>query len=202
MSLFFDVLLSCCDGISKEEYLAGSFKTNHNVPVNQLALLKQARATLWTNLHNFKVSTIVFEKNVHHLYMDNETLQHRTSIFGNFKLFSDVESSFATLEYEHNSGIYSFNTLLTNSVVEKTDSNSTSPDGRIILLNTILENSQLKLKKNVTIANCRFSACKLSIGENTHISDLIMVGFLFPCLFFSSIIKIFIILTQKKNLMS
>ena len=87
MSLFFDIILPCCDGISKDDYLNGSFKTNNIVPLNQMVLLKQARLALWNSLHDFKIRNVPVN-NFKYYYLDNQTLESRA------KIFSDHESLF------------------------------------------------------------------------------------------------------------
>jgi hypothetical protein len=153
----------------------GSFKTNHNVAKNQLALLKQARSTLWATLHaGFKIKAVVFENNIKHLYMDNETFEHRKLIFNQFETFAKLEpSAFKPLQTLESS-IKMLNTMLKESSVLN-ENTHLSDEQSCFLLNTFLEKSQLALDRTCLLANCCFKGCKLNIGSHTYISDLNMV---------------------------
>lgn len=172
LSIFFDILLSCCPGITREQYLNGSFKTNHSVAVNQLAILRQARSTLWQAMHGLElIHVVTVSKEVKHIYMDNETFAHRRLLFDeNMAGLANVSQNMFK-PYQNSETSKHLNISMTkNSVL----------NGHGIVVNSSLDTSTLLLDKNVIVVDSRFRSSKLSIGENTYLSDLKLVSkFLF-----------------------
>ena len=177
LSIFFDILLACCDGINLDEYLSGSFKTNHNVPSNQLALLRQARSTLWTNMQEFQIHNATVSSSVIHAYMDNETLAHRQVLFNNYKEFLNIDQGRNFHEAETHFSMHTLNSLVNDSSLicaslDSLVSNEGFESHNNFMINSILKDTLLKFERNVTFVNCRFNSSKVRVGENTFINDL------------------------------
>ncbi|CAF0975030.1 unnamed protein product [Brachionus calyciflorus] len=162
LSLFFDILLACCGGIDKEQYLNGQFKTNLPAFSNRAAVLKQCRLTLWNNLHHFKIHNITVSRHVKHVYMDNETFLHR-------KLILDSIGSY----FEENSKIKKPIQKMLHCLIEDSKINS---NDNPTLINCFITKCNLNIENDVYILNCDFKSSKISIGSNTCITDLKMVN--------------------------
>ena len=174
--MFFDILLAGCKGINKESYLNGSFKSNHCVPSNQKEILRQARLTLWNNLQNssFHIKNITVSQNAKHIYMDNEIFEHRKNIFYEFEHFKNVNYSFQEFDVKED-GELLLNSLKTSSKLSLNKIESSS----VMIINSILENSDLSFERNGLILNSQLIRCKMNIGENCYISDVLWVSLIF-----------------------
>jgi hypothetical protein len=160
-------LLACCDGITKEAYLNGSFKTNHLVPHNQSSLLRQARTTLWNSLRDIKIKNVTV-KNEKHFYMKNHKFENRQSIFNEYEAYFKMNNNFKPFDLEL-AGVKSLNSMITNS--KATTANQASS----FLINTILEDSNVSCDDGVSLLNCHFKSSKIQIGKNTNLNDIILV---------------------------
>ena len=151
LSLFFDILLAACNGITKENYLQGSFKSN-NTANNQQSIIRQARSILWNAFHSnsFTISNITV-KDAKFFYMNNETFQHRKDIF---QSLLDDKNPLANLS-----------SLQTNNSL-------------VVSVNSFANKQcHLEIADNVNILNCNFESCEIAIGENCHLSDLVLVTY-------------------------
>lgn len=175
MSIFFDILLACCDGIEKSEYLEGSFKTNHKVPANQVSLLRQGRLALWNNMRGFKIHNITVSEDTKHIYMDNETFEHRKTLLDEYRIIFNKSNKFKIQDQTH--AVNSLNSLIINSDLIHCSESSKSNS---FLFNSILENSELKFENNVDILNCNFKSSKIKIEQNSYLSDLNLVSLIIP----------------------
>lgn len=156
--------MSCCDGLSADEYLNGLFKTNHTVASNQLAILRQARHTLWQAMHGFRSIHIINLQFVKHVYMDNETFEHRRLLLGDLDGFMRIQPIFRSYDQQ------GLNVLLAkNSTIEA------QSESKSILINSLLKGTYLRLEKNAIVVDSNFASCKLTVGENTYLSDLNIV---------------------------
>lgn len=157
MSLFFDILLAACNGIQKENYLQGSFKSNHAAN-NQQSIIRQSRSILWNSFHSNSVSiSNITIKDGKFFYMNNDSFQHRRDIFQSFfknnkQTPTKVASLIDTLRGTENSSV-----VCVNSFADK--------------------QCELEIADNVNILNCSFKSCEIVIGENCHLSDLILVSY-------------------------
>jgi hypothetical protein len=180
LSIFFDILLACCSGISKEKYLSGSFKTNHTVPQNQLSILRQARVILWSKMQSYKIHNItVLKDDCISIYVNNETLETRKNLFDNYERFlqlSNTSNIFYKLE-NHKNNINLLNTQLNHSNVLFNSDNKINK--RTFLINSILDNSIIKFESNVAVVNCEFKNSKAKIGKNCFLNDLKLVKLFF-----------------------
>jgi hypothetical protein len=121
-------------------------------------------------MHSFKINIITINDPIRlkHVYMENETFAHRRSLFNDYETFFKIEPIFK--DFDSIESTRCLNTLVKKSIIE----NENKQPG-IFLLNTNLEKSEMKLQKNAIIVDCNFKSCKLSIGENSYLSDLTLV---------------------------
>ena len=119
-------------------------------------------------LHHIDI--IVAKGPLKHVYMDNETFDHRRGLFTDLNSFMSVQSIFKQFdEFEpHHHLVKCLN------VSKKNASISASSDASIII-NCHLEKSNLKLFKNSILVDCNIQSCNLTIGENSYLSDLNLV---------------------------
>lgn len=170
LSLFFDILMACCSDVNKEEYLNGSFKTNHLQKSNQKSILRSARMTLWNSLHErFQIKNITVGDASQCVYMDNATFEHRASIFSNL-----TNSSFVNFQ------TVSSNLLFLNSLIQS----NVSSTSKSVVVNSILFNSNLKLNGGNLILNSDIDSSEIELGENTVLSDIVWVMYLNELLMF------------------
>jgi len=167
LSLFFDIILPCCRGITKEEYLNGSFKTNNFVPFNKIALLKQARVALWSSLNRFKVTNLTVY-NFKYFYLDNHTIENRKKLVNDFELLFNEYIRFREFDTSQ-PGIRTLNSLITNSKIVSAE-NSMSR-----MINTLVEDSEIKIQNCALFFNCHFKNCRIEVGENTILNDVLLV---------------------------
>jgi hypothetical protein len=110
-------------------------------------------------------------------YMNNETLEHRSSILNEYSQFSNVNKSF--LEPETHFGMKFLNSLATDSnlIFESIGSliNNDTEDDKNIFINSLVNGSVLKYERNVMILNSHFNLSKVKIGENSILNDLTLV---------------------------
>ena len=163
--------MPCCSDIKKEEYLNGKFKTNNFVPSNQLALLKQARVALWTSLHEFKIRNLTVKKFVYY-YLDNQTVESRRKMLGDYELIFKINKNFREFD-KRSDRINSLHSLVSNSKLV------TSNFENVCLINSIVEDSEVKLENNIAFFNCHFKNCKLEFGRNSILNDVLLVMLLF-----------------------
>lgn len=167
MSLFFDILLACCEGISKEEYLSGSFKSNHSSRENKKSMLKSARSTLWNTLHHkFTIKNITVSNKCKNFYMDNATFEHRKQLFNDYNECFEISNSFLRFKNGPN------NELLLNSTVDSSVKRDTN---KSIVINSILKGSSLMCNESNLIMNCQISSSEIELGANSVISDVVWV---------------------------
>lgn len=130
-------------------------------------------------MHDFKPIHLVTvpsssSSSVKHIYLDNETFLHRRALFDdNLGGLVDVRTHmFKRFDNNINNQII----IKTLNVLAKEDS---ALEGCGVVVNSSLEAaSSLRLAKNSIVVDSRFKACKLTVGPNTYLSDLILV-----CLF-------------------
>lgn len=155
--------MACCDGITKEEYINGQFKTNLPAFSNRAAVLRQCRKTLWKSLHDFKIHNITVSEKTLHIYMDNDTFNHRKLIF---EAFQPSDSQTRRTKY--------INCMIKNSEISfKND----SPES--LFVNSIVTKTELNIQFEVYVFNCDFKSSKIKINQNTYLSDLKLVCLIF-----------------------
>ncbi len=138
-----------------------------------MVLLKQARLALWNSLHDFKIRNVPVN-NFKYYYLDNQTLESRAKIFSDHESLFEIGRNFR----EFDSSIVeinALNSLLLNSKLA--DSNRGKSLG--FMINTILEDSELKIDKHAHLYNCSFKSSKIEVGENTLLNDVSLVNNLF-----------------------
>ncbi|RMZ97985.1 L-fucose kinase isoform X2, partial [Brachionus plicatilis] len=149
LSLFFDILLACCDGITREEYVNGQFKTNLPAFSNKATVLKQCRKTLWKSLHDIKIHNITVGENMIHVYMDNETFGHKKIIFDAFQ-YSDKANKDKT-----NCTNY------INCLTKASNISSTFNSCQSLFVNSIVTKTELNVESPVYLFNCDFKSNNL-----------------------------------------
>lgn len=155
--------MSACNGIDKEDFLEGSFNTNHIANPHQQIILRQARSILWKTFHSSTPIKNITVKNSKYLYLTNDSFDHRLKIFRkDFLELKDLQIDF-NLAHQH---IWKLNSNI--SCYNKETSS-------VRFVNTILTNANLQIDDNVNILNCRFENCDINIGKNCHLTDLDMV---------------------------
>lgn len=166
--------MACCNGINKDEYINGSFKTNHNIPPNQASILKHGRLALWNNMHPFRIHNITVSQDVQHIYMDNETFEHRKIILNQFENIFNKENRFRNFQLKHQLKFLNCLNKNTEFTCDKLN-----PLENTLIINSILEYSELVIDDNIYILNSSFKHSKLKIGPGTYISDLKLVSLYF-----------------------
>lgn len=156
--------MACCDGITKHEYINGQFKSNLPVFSNRATVLKLCRKTLWKSLHGFKVHNITVSEQALHIYMDNQTFEHRKIIFSAFKLLDKEKDSL--------NGIKCINCMIKSSNISSNINPSES-----LFVNSILTKVDLSVEYSVYLFNCDFKSSRIQINKNTYLSDLELVSF-------------------------
>ena len=139
------------------------------MPLNQVALLKQARVALWNSLHIFKVNNLTVE-NFKYFYLDNHTIENKKRLSDDFEILFDSNTNFQKFDVNQ-PGIYTLNSLLLNSKIL----NAEGILGRLVMVNTIADESEMKVKNRATLFNCHFKNCKIQIGENSVLNDILLV---------------------------
>lgn len=155
--------MACCDGIAKDEYVNGQFKSNLPVFSNKATVLKLCRKTLWKNLHGFKIHNITASENTLHIYMDNQTFGHRKILFNAFKLLDKEKNTL--------NGIQCVNCMIKSSNVSSTFNSSES-----LFVNSIITKTDLNVESSIYLFNCDFKSSKIKIKKNTYLSDLQLVS--------------------------
>ena len=135
-----------------------------------MVLLKQARLALWNSLHDFKIRNVSIN-NFKYYYLDNQTLESRAKIFSDHESLFEISRNFR----EFDSSIVeinALNSLLLNSKL------ADSYRGKSLgfMINTILEDSELKIDRNAHLYNCSFKSSKIEVGENTLLNDVSLVN--------------------------
>lgn len=118
-------------------------------------------------MHEFKPIHVVTVSKVKHIYMDNETFEHRRALFVDHSLggLGHVQPGlFKCLNQKHLSTRLAENSTL---------------DGSGVVVNSDLEATKLSMGENVIVVDSRFKACNLTVGENTYLSDLRLVSTFF-----------------------
>ena len=141
------------------------------MPFNQIALLKQARVALWNSLHSFKLKNLTVD-NFKYFYLDNHTIENKKRLFDDFELLFNSNMSFRKFDTS-TPGISSLNSLMINSKIV----NSEKALARLV--NTIVEESEIKIQKQALFCNCHFKNCKIEIGENSVWNDVSLVNRLY-----------------------
>jgi hypothetical protein len=184
LSLFFDILQASCTKVKKEDYIDGTFKTNHSTAqLNQLAVLRQARSTLYDSLSGFNIKNMTVNLRAAHFYMNNHTYEHRNEIFDHFSSLSKLRDN-RLHPYEYrvfgNIECLLLNTNLSSHEIKLNpnlngSSTSTARSSRsTMIINTIIQGdtSNISIGKNAKLLNCKFVDCKLDIGSNSCLNDL------------------------------
>lgn len=155
--MFFDILLAACNGIQKENYLQGSFKSNHAAH-NQQSIIRQSRSILWSTFHSNSVSiSNITIKDGKFFYMNNDSFQHRRDIFQSF---------------------FNNNKQTSTKVASLIDTLRERESSSVVCVNSFADKQcELEIADNVNILNCSFKSCEIVIGENCHLSDLILVSY-------------------------
>jgi hypothetical protein len=137
------------------------------VPFNKIALLKQARVALWSSLNRFKVANLTVE-NFKYFYLDNHTIENRKKLVNDFELLFSENINFRKFDTSQ-PDMRSLNSLITNSKIVSTE-NSISR-----MINTLVEDSEVKVQNRALFFNCHFKNCRIEVGENTILNDVLLV---------------------------
>ena len=180
ISIFFDILLACCKSITREDYINGSFKTNHKTPQNKLAILKQVRLILWHHMQKFNIINVTLSNNVKQIYMSSGTFEHRRDIFNLIERSSNdatcrslVENRFKLYELNE-SDVRHLNTLCSNNSfsMKSKDENNNNNSSHLKLINCNIEDSHINYDTNCLLLNCIVKSSKLDLGQDCHLNDL------------------------------
>ena len=124
--------------------------------------------TLWNSLHNkFTVKNVTVSQECKSIYMNNETFEHRKSIFNQFEEYLAIHSSFLKPTRGAN------NELTLNSSINSTTLQTT--DNKTIIINSIVNDSSLNCRFSNLILNSQIESCDIELGHNSVISDVTWV---------------------------